>query len=221
MPDVFASYARKDSDRVEAIAAEIETAGLRVWSDKKLMGERFDDEIKKQIDRAFAVVCFWSRNAARSDYVKGEISWAARRESPKGSERIVIVRIDDISPQQLPLQFSGLDVINLSTWRPGSSCPSGITKLIARCAALRGTEVYQTPNDQRDTGDEALSHLAGLNSTTSRISDALPSKNSLTEERSDISERRVQHVSGDLYGYTEKGDVSINIPSQKSSKLGH
>lgn len=105
MADVFISYSRLDAERVRPIADRIVGAGLTVWWDKDLRaGQRFVDEIERQLDSAKAVLTTWSANARNSTWVYAE---SARGLDQK---KFVQARLDNA---QLPLPFDALQVCDL------------------------------------------------------------------------------------------------------------
>jgi hypothetical protein len=105
MADVFISYSRLDAERVRPIADRIVGAGLTVWWDKDLRaGQRFVDEIERQLDSAKAVLTTWSMNARNSTWVYAE---SARGLDQK---KFVQARLDNA---QLPLPFDALQVCDL------------------------------------------------------------------------------------------------------------
>ncbi len=105
MADVFISYSRVDHERVRPIADRLVAHGMSIWWDKQLRaGQRFVDEIERELDGARAVLTTWSHNARNSTWVYAESSRGL------DSHKFVQARLDDV---QLPLPFDALQVCDL------------------------------------------------------------------------------------------------------------
>lgn len=108
MADVFISYSRQDHARVAPLAERLAARGMSIWWDKQLRaGQRFVDEIERQLDSAKAVLTAWSHNARNSTWVYAESS----RGLDAG--KFVQVRLDNV---QLPLPFDALQVSDINEW---------------------------------------------------------------------------------------------------------
>src|SRR5262249_8779508 len=81
----------------------LEDCGYSTWWDTELVsGDRFDDEIKKQLTEARAVIVIWTANSARSDYVLGEAR-QAKKDGKLIPTRIASLRPDDHLPFDLQI----------------------------------------------------------------------------------------------------------------------
>ena len=66
MANVFLSYARRDRERVLALASALEREGLSVWWDPNLVpGKRFRDIIARELSAADAVIVVWTAASTR------------------------------------------------------------------------------------------------------------------------------------------------------------
>jgi len=128
---VFISYSTIDRPRAHSIVDVLRRYELSVWWDQNLIGEKIDAEIRKHIKLAKAVVVLLSRHAANSDWVGGEIV----RATKGASDKIVPVRIDDVSLDELPTQLLSRHILDLSDWN-GEPGHADLLKLVARCKAL-------------------------------------------------------------------------------------
>jgi hypothetical protein len=107
--DVFISYSRLDHERVRPIADRLTQQGYSIWWDKDLRaGQRFVDEIERQLDLARAVLTAWSHNARNSTWVYAESSRGL------DARKFVQVRLDAV---QLPLPFDALQVCEVTQRR--------------------------------------------------------------------------------------------------------
>ena len=60
---IMISYSRKNRAHVDALAAQLENAGFRVWFDKELNAAKdgYRDQITRAIDAAKSVIVLWSK----------------------------------------------------------------------------------------------------------------------------------------------------------------
>ncbi|HEX8842375.1 MAG TPA: TIR domain-containing protein [Sphingomicrobium sp.] len=129
MADVFLSYSRHDLRRARPVIKALETAGLSVWWDRRLVGgSEFSKEIRDELDRAGAVVALWSSRSVDSPWVLDEASRA------RDSGRLVPASLDTMEP---PLGFGQLHTIDLSHRHSGAvdSLVEAVTAKIGRKAA--------------------------------------------------------------------------------------
>ncbi len=82
--EVFVSYASPDRDHTFRIVAELETAGVDVWLDRRRIGGgmNYGAEIVRAISESKAFVLMCSAASLRSRNVKQEIQLAWRHEKP-------------------------------------------------------------------------------------------------------------------------------------------
>jgi WD40 repeat protein len=125
--DVFLSYSRKDAAIARSLAAELSTAGFRVWYDMDISGgERFAEHISASLDAAKVVVVLWSEESVRSDWVLFEASRAHQQG------KLVPIRLPSLDPQQVPLPFNALDTRIYAS-------PDGLPNLMRDLRGLTGT----------------------------------------------------------------------------------
>lgn len=133
MADVFLSYAREDLERVKALVAALEAAGLAVWYDQTLRaGADFGAETAAELDKAAHVVVVWSQSSAVSKWVRDEASAGC------DAGKLVPVSIDGALP---PLGFRQLQTIDFGGWSGDGSAPP----LAALIAALKSSNAAAPP----------------------------------------------------------------------------
>ncbi|MDE2370770.1 MAG: TIR domain-containing protein [Burkholderiales bacterium] len=121
---VFLSYASEDRERVDVVARLLKSRGFGVFDPRDLQpGKRWDDQIAESLDRADAVVVFWSQSAFASESV--------RVEAEEGQRRGVLlpVLLDDA---RSPISFRGLQAADLR--RDFEAQLPGLLEDIARIA---------------------------------------------------------------------------------------
>lgn len=90
------SYKREDQDRAKLLADALESEGLSVWWDTRLIaGEHFDDLIEEALQKAGCVIVLWSGRSVQSCYVKDEFSFALRRNKlvPVAIEEVAVLSV--------------------------------------------------------------------------------------------------------------------------------
>jgi hypothetical protein len=77
-PFVFASYSRKDQEKIDQVIGEIEETGIKIWLDRKNIGggTTWPEEIVRAIRNAQSCVLFCSSQAFESDHVLREVNLA-------------------------------------------------------------------------------------------------------------------------------------------------
>jgi hypothetical protein len=89
MADVFISFSTLDTERVERIHDNLIERGFDVWWMRNLLpGDSALQTVSRELAGARRVVLAWSRHAAESPYVEGEIMHAF------GARKLVPVRIE-------------------------------------------------------------------------------------------------------------------------------
>ncbi|MHC2148349.1 toll/interleukin-1 receptor domain-containing protein [Pseudomonas sp. 210_17 TE3656] len=108
MSDVFISYASENRKHAQWLATALVNQRYTVWWDRELLagGVPYGDVIEHELTLAKRVIVLWSEHAKRSIWV--------RSEATKALDKVVSVRIDDVTP---PLPFDALQIIDLSDWR--------------------------------------------------------------------------------------------------------
>jgi len=102
---VFLSHANEDRERVAQVAQRLRSQGYKVFDQRDLQpGKRWDDQIAEALDRADAVVVFWSHAAFASESVRVEAEEGLRRGV------LLPVLLDDARP---PISFRGVQAADL------------------------------------------------------------------------------------------------------------
>ena len=129
MEDVFISYARRDEAQAERVAGNLRAAGYGVWRDDQLPAHRpYADVIEERLKAAKAVVVLWSRDAAKSQWVRAEA------EAARTASTLVQARLDECVP---PLPFNQIQCADLDGWAGDDQSP-GWRTLAASVRALAG-----------------------------------------------------------------------------------
>ena len=122
MADIFISYARTDRAAAQRLAEALEQAGWSVWWDRMIHGgQRFEEVIEEQLAQAGCVVVLWSRQSARS--------WWVRSEAGDGRERDILAPVL-LEDTQIPLIFRGIHTVDLRGWEGDTDNP-GFTDLVS------------------------------------------------------------------------------------------
>ncbi|SRR6266446_3753668 len=106
-PRVFFSYAREDADFVNLIAKFLAPLPFPVFVDTESIvpGEKWEDRIVDELDRATHVYVFWSKHAAASKWVAVE----AKRAVNDGKV-VIPVLIDQTKMPKYLSAYMGIDV---------------------------------------------------------------------------------------------------------------
>ena len=106
MADVFISYSQKRSDLTKSLVATLQKYGYEVWWDDSLKGgQRFDDEIRHELEQAGAVIVIWTPELATSRYVLMEAGIAY------GWSKLVTSHAPEFDKKLIPNPFIGLNSI--------------------------------------------------------------------------------------------------------------
>ena len=100
MADVFISYARADDAVASKLAEKLAAAGFGVWRDDQLPAHRgYADVIEERLNQAHAVIVLWSREAAKSQWVRAEA------DAARNLGTLIQAALDDsLVPCSKPLQ---------------------------------------------------------------------------------------------------------------------
>jgi TIR domain len=100
MAELFLSYAHQDIKRAETLAQLLEAAGLTVWWDRRMVaGDKINDVIDEELEKAKAIIVLWSRISVKSDWVRGEASTAQELG------KLIPIKIEEC---KLPIQYRGI-----------------------------------------------------------------------------------------------------------------
>lgn len=108
MASLFLSYSREDVERIEPLAAALESAGHDVWWDHHIDGgEEFSGVIEQALEAAEVVVVAWTCTSVKSGWVRDEAGHG------RDTGRLVPVTLDGCLP---PLGFRQYQTIDLTKW---------------------------------------------------------------------------------------------------------
>lgn len=136
MPDVFISYKREERPRCLEIHDRLAALKLDVWFDARLdPGTRFDDEIEAAVRSAKVVLVLWSREAARSEWIRNEATIGKARK---------VLSSAYIQPTELPIAFLGTQTEDLSLEHFPDDWPGWLSTLrrIGSLVGRPGLEPY-------------------------------------------------------------------------------
>lgn len=109
---VFCSYASEDRTSVLVRTQMLERLGVPFFQDIASLraGEEWRPALERHMGQADLVMLFWSKAAARSDWVRKEIEWALdlQNRSPEALPRILPVLLDGPPPAKPPKSLAHL-----------------------------------------------------------------------------------------------------------------
>ena len=139
MADIFISYDRDDTDKVERIAEGLSQENVAFWWDRDLReGENFSLAIEDKIEEVRYVLVTWSSSARKSIYVRGEALEALDRG------KLVQVVIDK---SRLPVPFNAVQATFLDNWN-GDRTDNRWRRLVS---GIRGEAPVATHGDTGPT----------------------------------------------------------------------
>ena len=134
MAGIFLSYAREDRACVEVLTRALE-AEHEVWWDRYIdSGEDFAAEIEAALDKADIVLVAWSKQSAKSRWVRDEASVGG------DTGRLVPVSIDG---SQAPMGFRQFQTLDLTGWKGANrdERTAELLRAIARRLEAKGKAV--------------------------------------------------------------------------------
>jgi TolB-like protein len=141
---VFLSYARSSEEQATHAERALRNAGYAVWRDTELPAHlSYADVIEERLKSAKAVLVLWSKEAARSQWVRAEAD-AARELGT-----LIQASVDGTVP---PIPFNQIQCADLRGWS-GDDDHAGWRKLRASVVALAGQaeEPVKSSKKQRQT----------------------------------------------------------------------
>ena len=133
MAEIFISYSRSTEDWAERIAEALQALGYSIWRDDQLLPHQSYHEItEERLAHAKAVLVVWSKEAAKSQWVRSEANQARERS------KIVQVSIDGSMP---PMPFDQTQCARLDGWSGDPGAPGwqsvlrSISELVGRSPA--------------------------------------------------------------------------------------
>lgn len=188
MADVFVSYSRKDSARVEMLVRALEAHGLSVWWDRSLeQGQDFGQLIRAEIRAARAVVVCWSEAAADSTWVQAEADEGSHQEKYVGSL---------IAPGRAPMPFNTKNNANLQAWA-GAADDMQLLNLLKEVGRLA---------ERQDIADRAQSMKRALDDQDARERAAEQAKRAealraADDQRAAEERTRMQNMAADTAAF--------------------
>lgn len=161
MHDVFVSYASDDRDRVSALVEALQTDGLDIWWDKRLVvGNSFPEKIQEALENSKCIVVCWSKAAlARDrDWVRGEA------EQARKGRKAISVRLDET---EVPVPFNIHHIVDLRGWN-GDRAAAQFKSLVEGIRA-RPSPVPETTRSKKRAlivGTGAVQQLGNLPNAT-------------------------------------------------------
>lgn len=120
--NVFISYAEDDLKWAEAIARELEEAGVEVWFDAERIdtGDVWRPDLREALREASTVLVIVSANAASSSWVQFEAG-AALSAAVEEQKRVVPIYLSHRGTDYFPLLrgLAGIDVTGLRPEQAG------------------------------------------------------------------------------------------------------
>jgi hypothetical protein len=124
--DIFISYSSDDRRQAEELALFLEESGYSAWWDRQLIGgDEFREKIGTALNEARAAIVIWTQSSIASRWVLDESDTAA------SAHKLIPVRSDNLTPQQIPFGFRGLHTV---AWSDRKSLLLAIAALIGAAA---------------------------------------------------------------------------------------
>ena len=109
MADIFISYANEDRESAAQVAHMIESAGWRVWWDRRIpAGRTWRQVLEDALRDMRCMVVLWSKNSVESPWVAEEAEEARRL-----GKTIVPILIEQVEP---PIGFRAIQAADLTSW---------------------------------------------------------------------------------------------------------
>lgn len=172
MTKVFLSYSRSDSDLVSSIGDLLTEIGFDVWWDKRILpGERWLEEISRNLEESDWVLAFYTQNSIKSDWINKEVL----RISFSLPDKLIPLRFDNC---EIPLLIDDIQCAELDRADPKRG--DGWGKLIE---SLRRQPPKSRGNDL-DKGSRPIpvAPEVKLSDVVSLPPPELPSEEAVTEE---------------------------------------
>ena len=95
--DLFLSYNHKHKDAVNRLYNFLTSKKIKVWMDKKLSaGSRLNEELEREIQQAKLFMCCVSRNYAKSENCKAELSYAIQT----AKKTVIPLMFENLTPDE-------------------------------------------------------------------------------------------------------------------------
>lgn len=143
--DIFISYSRKDSEKVNAVVSYLENKGFSIWIDRKGIesGDLFTDSIVSAIEECTVVLFFSSESSNTSDWTAREIAVANKKK-----KKIIPIKLDNSDYDNRVLMF--LVLLDYIDFTVTTETQPMLDKLIRSLSKECGVSV---DDDIRNPGD--------------------------------------------------------------------
>jgi adenylate cyclase len=136
--EIFVSYSRSTEPQAVRIDEALRALGYSVWRDDRLLPHRpYLEDTQARLEEAKAVLVLWSKEAAKSQWVRSEANQARARN------KIVQASLDGALP---PMPFDQIQCARLQGWdgdpanREWQSILSALGELVPRKGRRRKTD---------------------------------------------------------------------------------
>jgi hypothetical protein len=178
LSDIFISYSNADRNQARILANALEHEGWSVWWDRKIPpGKTFDEVIDQAIQVAKCVIVLWSKESAKSDWVKAEAT--------EGKSRGILIpaMIDD--DVRIPLEFRYLQASRLTDWIGQADHPEFESMKAVIVQLLSDASLHQTDKTLSATGTAPASWFQ-----TNGVKREASARADLNNERLTLKQRR-------------------------------
>ena len=143
MADIFISYANEDRDAAAQLARLLESAGWRVWWDRRIpAGRTWRAVLEDALHEMRCMVVLWSENSVQSPWVAEEAEQARRL-----NKSIVPVLIQQVEP---PIGFRAIQAADLAKWDGSADDPAAQLFLADLKSVLGGEPTKPVPRVNDD-----------------------------------------------------------------------
>lgn len=176
MSDIFISYARADRAMAEALANDLKARGFRVWWDAELVGsDDFYEVILQALHDAKAAIVIWSKNSAKSNFVRDEARFALHLK------KLIAVKEPGLDTLDIPFGFQGQHTDDVTS---REQIVRAVDKLGVKREAVTAPPTSSADVEKLKTSDQADDIVAylGTNPTQTQRQVALERLKQLTSE---------------------------------------
>ena len=135
--DVFVSYRRTDAGILHILVKALETAGLSVWWDAKLVHGEWRMQLNERLQNCKLVIALWSEQSATSNEMLFEMSIG------RGHDRLMLVKIDRA---EVPSMFADMNFLPLDDWADPEHRQSQLETIVAEVRRRIVAPVFYVPS---------------------------------------------------------------------------
>jgi hypothetical protein len=155
MADIFISYAKEDRDKARELARLLEERHWTVWWDRQIeIGQSFAKVIEQELRACSCAIVLWTPRSVASDWVMDEARLAKTRHV------LVPILAEDV--ELLPLEFSGLQAADLTTWTDVANHAEfqKVVRRIEQLTAASHSGSTQPPRVRPVAGSDRIRHAS-------------------------------------------------------------